>query len=70
MAYQYVAVEQGTLQITIDGTRHVLRAGDSIYYDGDCAHAFANVGRGACVYYAAMDVTDGRHSGEVRGRAH
>jgi transcriptional regulator with XRE-family HTH domain len=53
---EYVAVEKGTLVITLDGTSHTLRAGDSIYYDGDCLHGFANRGRTACVYYLAMDV--------------
>jgi XRE family transcriptional regulator, regulator of sulfur utilization len=53
---EYVAVERGTLRLTIDGNAHLLRAGDSIYYDGDCVHAFANPGRSQCVYYLAMDV--------------
>src|SRR5919202_1350770 len=33
---EYVAVERGVLRLTIDGAAHLLRAGDSIYYDGDC----------------------------------
>ena len=53
---EYVAVERGTLRLTLDGAVHDLRAGDSIYYDGDCAHGFANRGRTPCVYYLAMDV--------------
>jgi transcriptional regulator with XRE-family HTH domain len=53
---EYVAVERGSLQLMIDGVAYRLRAGDSIYYDGDCAHAFSNPGRTACVYYLAMDV--------------
>ena len=55
---EYVAVERGTLQLTIDGTAHLLRAGDSIYYDGDCHHGFSNPERSECVYYLAMDVAD------------
>jgi transcriptional regulator with XRE-family HTH domain len=59
---EYVAVERGTLRLTIDGTAHLLRAGDSIYYAGDCLHGFANPGATACVYYLAMDVAgDRRH---------
>jgi len=53
---EYVAIERGTLLLTIDGTPYTLRAGDSIYYDGDCVHAFANPGAIPCVYYLAMDV--------------
>jgi XRE family transcriptional regulator, regulator of sulfur utilization len=58
---EYVAVERGVLRLTIDGTEYRLGAGDSIYYDGDCHHGFANPGRSSCVYYLAMDV-GGSHS--------
>jgi transcriptional regulator with XRE-family HTH domain len=53
---EYVAVERGTLRLTINGSAHLLQAGDSIYYDGDCSHGFSNPGRIECVYYLAMDV--------------
>lgn len=53
---EYVAVERGTLRLTIDGRQHLLRAGDSIYYDGDCVHGFANPSKSPCVYYLVMDV--------------
>lgn len=56
---EYVAIERGTLQLTLDGEPYVLRAGDAIYYDGDCVHGFANPGRTDCVYYLAMDVKGG-----------
>ncbi len=63
---EYVAVEKGTLLLTIDGALHTLKAGDSIYYDGDCLHAFANPhGSEECVYYLAMDV-----SGDAVGTQH
>jgi transcriptional regulator with XRE-family HTH domain len=53
---EWVAVEQGTLRLTINGTPYTLNAGDSIYYDGDCWHGFANPSGEPCVYYLAMDV--------------
>jgi XRE family transcriptional regulator, regulator of sulfur utilization len=62
---EYVAVEKGTLLLTLDGEPHTLKAGDSIYYDGDCMHGFANPGRVPCVYYLAMDV-----SGDMAGTTH
>ena len=65
---EYLAMERGTLRLTIDGTPHVLRAGDSIYYDGDCRHAFANDGPGPCVYYLAMEL--GRHREPTRPTRH
>lgn len=39
---EYVAVERGTLLVTLDGKPYILWRGDGIYYDGDCLHAFAN----------------------------
>lgn len=62
---EYVAVEKGTLLLTLDGHPYTLNAGDSIYYDGDCLHAFANPSRTPCVYYLAMDVT-----GDAAGTVH
>src|SRR5262245_65673632 len=55
---EYLAVERGALQLTIDGTAHVLRAGDSAYYEGDCHHQFVNPGREPCVYYLAMTLVE------------
>ncbi|SRR5579884_1542164 len=54
---EYVAIEQGTLQLTLNGEVYLLQAGDSIYYAGDCYHAFANPGEVPCIYYLVMDVT-------------
>ena len=62
---EYVAVEPGTLLLVIDGESYTLKAGDSIYYDGDCMHAFSNTARTSCVYYLAMDV-----SGDPAGVQH
>jgi transcriptional regulator with XRE-family HTH domain len=54
---EYVAVERGTLRLTLDGTAHILKKGDSIYYSGDCIHEFENPDRrNSCEYYLAMDV--------------
>jgi transcriptional regulator with XRE-family HTH domain len=55
---EYLAVESGSLTLTIAGHDYVLRAGDSIYHDGDCAHGYRNDGESACIYYLAMDVAD------------
>jgi transcriptional regulator with XRE-family HTH domain len=61
---EYLAMERGTLRLTLDGTPYTLRAGDSVYYAGDCWHGFANPGRATCVYYLAMEL--GRHR-DARG---
>lgn len=53
---EYLAVESGTLTVILAGTDYVLRAGDSLYHDGDCVHGYRNDGKTPCVYYLAMDV--------------
>src|SRR5215475_6298847 len=45
---EYLAMERGTLRLTLDDVAHALHAGDSVYYAGDCRHAFANPGRETC----------------------
>jgi transcriptional regulator with XRE-family HTH domain len=57
---EYVAIESGELELTIDGTGYRLRSGDAIYFEGDCRHGFRNPLARRCVYYLAMDV-GGRH---------
>jgi transcriptional regulator with XRE-family HTH domain len=64
---EYLAVERGTLRLTLDGTAYTLGPGDSIYYAGDCRHGFANPASPDCVYYLAMDVTGDAHA---RPRGH
>jgi len=69
---EYLAMERGTLRLTLDDVPYTLRAGDSIYYAGDCRHGFANPGSTDCVYYLAMEVAAGGHRalpGPARGRA-
>ncbi|WP_433444311.1 helix-turn-helix domain-containing protein [Nonomuraea sp. CA-141351] len=53
---EYLAVERGRLRLTINGRPYELGAGDSVYYPGDCRHAFANDGAADCVYYLAMEL--------------
>jgi transcriptional regulator with XRE-family HTH domain len=60
---EYVAVESGELELTIDGTAYQLGAGDAIYYAGDCHHGFRNRLARRCVYYLVMDVGGQASSG-------
>jgi transcriptional regulator with XRE-family HTH domain len=62
---EYVAIEKGSLLLTLNGVAYPLDAGDSIYYDGDCEHGFKNARQVPCVYYLAMDV-----SGDPSGTQH
>jgi quercetin dioxygenase-like cupin family protein len=40
---EYLAVETGTLTLTLDGTEYRLQAGDSIYHAGDCEHGYPSL---------------------------
>jgi XRE family transcriptional regulator, regulator of sulfur utilization len=60
---EYVAVESGHLELTIDGQPRQLRAGDAIYYEGDCRHGFRNPAAESCVYYLVMDLPAGSGGG-------
>ncbi|MDT5025144.1 MAG: hypothetical protein QOE61_1570 [Micromonosporaceae bacterium] len=61
---EYLAVEAGTLNLSLDGEDVQLRRGDSIFYTGDCHHGFANPGSEPCVYYLAMDLVSAAHSAD------
>jgi XRE family transcriptional regulator, regulator of sulfur utilization len=56
---EYLAVETGTLTLTLDGSEYRLGAGDSVYHDGDCEHGYRNDADAPCIYYLAMDVAGG-----------
>jgi len=65
---EYVAIERGTLRLTLDSEVYLLEKGDSIYYAGDCIHEFENADRkNRCEYYLAMDVTG--HPEQLRHRS-
>ncbi|NUR74506.1 MAG: helix-turn-helix transcriptional regulator [Hamadaea sp.] len=53
---EYLAVESGTLRLSLDDEVTELHAGDSVFYAGDCHHGFANPGDEPCVYYLVMDL--------------
>lgn len=55
---EVVAVEAGTLRLTIDGTPWHLASGDSISYRGDVLHQFANPGDVDCIYYLTLHQGD------------
>ncbi|MDY7103619.1 MAG: XRE family transcriptional regulator [Actinomycetota bacterium] len=55
---EYLAVESGTLVLTVDGIDHELGPGDSVFHDGDCDHGYRNTGNVACTYYLALDLCD------------
>jgi len=62
-AREYLAVETGTLHLTLDGEEITLHEGDSVYYPGDQPHGFVAGDRG-CVYYLAMHLATFPTTGE------
>ena len=52
-SHSYLVVAEGALRLAIDDVTYDLATGDSIYYAGDCRHAFSNVAAERCVYYLA-----------------
>jgi len=52
-SHEFIAVETGTLRLTIDDTTVELAAGDSVYFAADAAHRYANPGVRPCTYYVA-----------------
>lgn len=47
-AAEFLFVLAGTLTVDVEGTQHVLDAGDSIYIRPSIAHGYANRGTGPC----------------------
>ncbi|MGP3912908.1 helix-turn-helix domain-containing protein [Nonomuraea sp. 10N515B] len=52
-SHEYVAVESGTLRLTLGDRDLDLTAGDSAYFAADVEHAYANPGTVPCTYYVA-----------------
>ena len=65
---EYLAVEHGTLHLTLDGDPHLLGPGDSVFYPGDVHHGFANPGAEPCAYYLVMQLADGAGPAHGEGR--
>jgi transcriptional regulator with XRE-family HTH domain len=70
-SHEFVAVQSGTLTMTIAERELDLSAGDSVYFAADVPHGYANRGRGACVYHVAALIMRprGRRGPADQGRA-
>lgn len=52
-SHEFVAVESGTLTMTIGEREFVLTAGDSLYFAADVPHGYTNRGQRRCTYHVA-----------------
>jgi len=52
-SHEYVAVESGTLRLTLGERVLDLDAGDSVYFAADVEHGYANPGADPCTYHVA-----------------
>lgn len=54
---EYLACEQGEIELTASRERWRLSAGDVVVFRGDQPHSYRNVGRGAAIAYSAVALT-------------
>jgi mannose-6-phosphate isomerase-like protein (cupin superfamily) len=47
-------IEAGTVELHVDGQRHVLHAGDTVTFDADLPHHFENPGKEEAVLLAVV----------------
>jgi transcriptional regulator with XRE-family HTH domain len=62
-SHEFIHVETGTLDLTVDATVHELQAGDTLYFPSDVDHAYANPGTTSCTYNVAALIMRSRTAG-------
>jgi len=67
-SHEFVAVQSGTLTLTIDARELSLAAGDSVYFAADVPHGYANRGQTRCIYHVAALIMRPRTPGTGRAR--
>ena len=54
---EHLYVTKGKLKVSLDGTDHVVEAGDFLLYRGDMSHSFENLSNTTCEYFIVIDST-------------
>jgi XRE family transcriptional regulator, regulator of sulfur utilization len=67
-SHEFVAVQSGTLTLTIGERELSLSAGDSVYFAADAPHGYANRGQTRCIYHVAALIMRPRTPGVDRAR--
>lgn len=67
-SHEFIAVQSGTLTLTIGEHEFSLSAGDSVYFAADVPHSYANRGQSRCIYHVAALIMRPRTPGTGRAR--
>ena len=67
-SHEFIAVQSGTLTLTIGEHELSLSAGDSVYFAADVPHSYANRGQSRCIYHVAALIMRSRTAGIGRAR--
>lgn len=67
-SHEFVAVQSGTLTLTIGERELSLSAGDSVYFAADAPHRYANRSQTRCIYHVAALIMRPRTPGTGRVR--
>ncbi|WP_067965883.1 helix-turn-helix domain-containing protein [Nocardiopsis trehalosi] len=67
-SHEFVAVDAGTLRLTVGGEATDLGPGDSVYFAADVEHGYANPGTEPCRYAVAALIMRPRGPGAARPR--
>lgn len=67
-SHEFIAVQSGTLTLTIDDRELSLSTGDSVYFAADVPHSYANRGQSRCIYHVAALIMRPRTPGTGRAR--
>jgi XRE family transcriptional regulator, regulator of sulfur utilization len=67
-SHEFVAVQSGTLSLTVGEHELTLAAGDSVYFAADTPHRYANRAQTRCVYHVAALIMRPRAPGTGRRR--
>lgn len=54
---EYIFVLKGRLRATVGEQAIVVEEGDSLYFEADAGHAFANIGPDPCQYFLVIDAS-------------
>ena len=58
---EYIFVLKGKLSATIGERTFIVAEGDSLYFEADAGHSFANIGPSECEYFLVIDSSGLRH---------